>query len=231
MTRHDKQIRYLFRGYAGPTSMNQLRLEADAGASGLQTRRMDHRPEEGCLADCHAYRRSVFGRHSSPSARTSSAGQMPGFGAQPWRDMAGLSRACFGDRCSTQTSCRRNSGRSWKVMAASGFAWRVFDTNVVSWRSQGAGWQHHRAYASERHLLDTNVLWRAEAVLRLALCSLTDRLKSGMDCLALPVLRRPPIGRHYRIELDARPAVQIRPAASYVGQVGSPGHFHACASP
>ena len=98
MTRHDKQIRYLFRGYAKPTSMNQLRLEADAGASGLQTRRMGHRSEEGCLADCHAYRRSVFGRHSSPSARTSSAGQMPGFGAQPWRDIAGLSRACFGDR-------------------------------------------------------------------------------------------------------------------------------------
>ena len=45
MTRHDKQIRYLFGGYAGPTSMNQLRLKADAGASGLRTRRMDHRPE------------------------------------------------------------------------------------------------------------------------------------------------------------------------------------------
>ena len=195
----------------------------------MQTRRMDHRPEEGCLADCHAHCRSVFGRHSSPSARTSSAGQMPGFGAQPWRDMAGLSRACFGDRCSTQTSCRRNSGRSWQVMAASGFVWRVFDTNVV-WRSvaQGGPWlaASSRVCLGETSAGHKHTLEPLKPILRSRSCSLTDRLKSGMDCLALPVLRRPMIGRHYRIELDCPPS---RPdpsrRQSYVGQFGSVGHY------
>lgn len=118
MALHDNQIRDRFRGYAGQTSMNRLRLEADAGARGLQTSRMNRRPQKGCFADCHAYPRSAVGRHSSPSAYTSSAGHKLGFG--------GAAMACHGRTfarmsqciCSIPTSFGSSLGRSWLRMDA-----------------------------------------------------------------------------------------------------------------
>ena len=43
--------------------------------------------------------------------------------------------------------------------AANGIAPEVlFDANLVSLRSQDTGWQHHRAHAVNRVLLDTHIV-------------------------------------------------------------------------
>ncbi len=72
----------------------------------MQTSWMNRRPEKSLFADCHVYPRPTFGCYSSPGARTSSAGQEPGFGVQPWRHgrtFARISRCTCSTRISSKT--------------------------------------------------------------------------------------------------------------------------------